>query len=386
MEIDLKQLFSHSPDEFDIHSGMAWERPCEIHLNLYLTPKSEATKRDFWSALVLPFCIDAFSKATLEKQFDSVFWKLLNCMEQSSLSLWYWELSKWNSSLKEQLRHPDTMFRQPFRFVGRDKFVTADLPTVLKENPERMEVYLAEEERTYANYCFLRIHSNLWHFAPEARHLWFEKRLPSGLQPEDVLPWFMATINRLPKRMQPSNPGTWVERLSLSDPKLSPQQLGKDQPWTKKPKVILVFGATHKVGYRSLFHLERSRIIRLTRNRELLTIIGQIQYGLRSDQALSWTFHLITADETAARHVEQEMIDGKTIHFGLDVNIVGMVARTDGVVHSINVPVDKVRSLCLTEGESLESPQGERNKHKIYQIVRSSTKSPSPSVPRSAVE
>ncbi len=355
-----------------MNSGMAWIPPCWIQLGLYLKPASEAAKEEFLFPLNVCYRLDAFSKISPEKQFESKFMDFLDHIETDT---WLLALNKWYPILKEQLRHPNTMFQQPFHFVSRDKFVTVDLPTVLREDPERMEVYLAEEERTYTSYNFLRIHSSLWHFFPETQHLWFEKRLRSDLEAEDVLLWFKETIRLLPKKFRPPSLDTWKERFLRSQPEFSPVPSGENIPWASKPKVILVFGAAHRVGYRTPFHLERSKIRGLARSREILTIVAQIQWGHRANQAHDWTFHLITADKASAHRVEQEIIRGEKTHFGLDMNVIGMTAQTAGTVHSINVPIEKVRELCLKNGESLENALNPRNKHKVYYVVSKSDSS-----------
>jgi len=369
MQIEWKQVFSRSPDEFEISSRMTWEPPCEIHANLYLRPKGDKCLEDFCFPLIIPFRIDAFSKTLHEEQLQSGFWSVQELIHDGpNFVPWMSEFNKWNPILKEQLQHPDKMFQHPFRFVGREKFLTTDLPTVLNENPERMDLYLADDEGSYTDYCVLRIHSSLLHFIPEAQHLWFEKRLPSELQIEDILPWFMATIRRLPKKSQPSNIQKWQERLLRNEPKLVPPTSGKNKPWASKPKVILVFGATHKVGYRSLFHLERPKIDRIVRQQEILTVSATIQYGNKPEQAHDWTFYLLTSDEAAACRVEQEIIVGEKIHFGLDQDIIGMVARAGHVIHVINVSIERVSDLCLKDNEALENILDPRNKHKVYCI------------------
>jgi hypothetical protein len=51
----------------------------------------------------------------------------------------------------------------------------------------------------------LRIHSSLPCIGVNPMCLWFEKRLSDNLHTEDVLPWFIATLHRLPKKHQPAN-------------------------------------------------------------------------------------------------------------------------------------------------------------------------------------
>ena len=43
--------------------------------------------------------------------------------------------------VKQGLKQTDTIFQELFHFVGRQGFETVDLPTILKENPENLNVY-----------------------------------------------------------------------------------------------------------------------------------------------------------------------------------------------------------------------------------------------------
>ena len=377
MQYHLNQVFSHSPKEFNVSTvDMEWEPPCWIQLGLCLKAASEAANNEFPFGLELSHSLDAFSKTSHDKQLSSIFWSRGQYITNHYRDDWYHALIDWHELLKEKLKHLDGMFNSPFHFVDRNNFFIVDLSTILREDPKTMEIYLAEEKGSYADYNFLRIHSGIGYSLPR-QHLWFQKRLSMWLQTEDVLPWFIETIKRLPKKYQPSNIQEWQNRFLDIEPHFSPPPSGEGKPWLEKPKVILVFGATHKVGYRSLFHLERSRFTQIKRQKEILTIPTSIKYGGSPEIVLDWTFHLITTDATAAQRVEKEILSGKKTHFGLNVDIVGMIARGDDVIQAINVPESKICEICLVKRQSLIPNSGPREKHKIFCItIQSSEPSP----------
>lgn len=370
MTFETKQIFAHSPSEFEFSPGISWERPCRIRIDLHLKPISDESQNKFVFPLLIGNWIDALSKTSLEKQFETVFWRFLDLAKGPYFDSWLNEFVKWHKVLKEQLRNPDTMFQHPLRFIRRQQFVMVDLATVLKQTPEHMEMYLAIEERTYSSYCFLRIHSSLSHFVPGAKYFWYEKRLPDFLETADIIPWFIATVDRVPKKAKPSDLQPWLDRLLHYEPDLCYSPYTPNRSQTEKPKITLVFGPVNKVGYRYLYHLRRENIS-LIRKCDRLTIVGPIQYGFADGKELKldWEFHLLTENQAAAKKIEQEMITGKKLHFGLDLDIVGMIARSSYTVHAINVPVEMIREICLVEGQSLELDSNPRDKHKLFHIV-----------------
>ena len=152
------------------------------------------------------------------------------------------------------------------KFIPRSGFVKTSLESVLSKDPTTMDVYIAEDTDSDKHSVYvLRIHSSLWHYAPNTEHLWYEKRVPWHLHTEDVLPWFQATIKKLPKRKKPRDATPWEENLLRSDPELAPPILALDAQWHERPKLILVFGTRDEIGYAAMYHLERQRIQGLRR-------------------------------------------------------------------------------------------------------------------------
>jgi hypothetical protein len=81
------------------------------------------------------------------------------------------------------------------------------------------------------------------------------------------------------------------------------------------------------------------------------------------------TFHLITLDAEAACAVENQILKGIRTHFGLDGQVLGMIVFNPITIHSLNVPVETIESLCLTLGQSLELRSKAREKIKTYDIL-----------------
>jgi hypothetical protein len=273
--------------------------------------------------------------------------------------------------MKIGLSEIDSLFPQPFRFVKRENYSPVRLPAILATNPQGWSIYLAYEKRTYCHYNFLRIHSSppFWGAKPQCS--WFEKRLPDNLHIEDILPWFVATIRRLPKKQQPADIDPWIKRLLSFEPHFLPDTIDPEQPWASKPKIVLVFGPVGKVGYRSLEHFERKDISRIIRQRDVITVTGVTRHHLSKGKTreIERTFYLLATDDAAAERVEREIFRGQRIHFGLDGDIFGMMERSGHVIHAINASPDTIRKLCTKPGEdiSLRSPPG--GKLKMYYVV-----------------
>src|SRR5262249_49236020 len=160
-----------------------------------------------------------------------------------------------------------------FRFVPRERFEKVDLATILNDGAENLSIYLAPEKGRYCEYLSLRIHSSLPIIGqkPNCNCLWFEKRLPDSLHTEDVVPWFLATIRRLPKKHRPHDEQAWVRRLIEFEPQLAHENGRAIQAPNRKRKLIFVLGPVSKPGYRGLIHFDR-RDIRIVRKGEIVTI------------------------------------------------------------------------------------------------------------------
>jgi hypothetical protein len=269
------------------------------------------------------------------------------------------------------LHHTETLFTEPFRFVRRQEYTTVDLGTILKEDPETLNVYLVVQKGAYCHYIYLRIHSKPPFFGSQPRCLWFDKRMPDFLHIEDMLPWFMATIRRLPKKLQPSSLDPWAKRLLHSEPKLAAPPSGADLPWAQKPKVIFVFGPVGKIGSRSMYHFERRDISSIVRHAEVVRFDGKTRHEW-NDRTFEYatTIYLLAFDEVAAARVEQQLIRGDRVHFGLTSDVLGMICQSEHAVIAINAPIDTIRRLCLKPGQDLELYSSPRAREKNYGVFR----------------
>jgi len=374
---ELSELFAHSPSEFDLVAGeLSWESPCWLDADIILKPRSEAARAKFLSGLRMAHHWDAFAKTSWENQVWAVFIPRYQKIEGPFADAWRSALFRCFQTLTHQIQQTESLFPQPFRLYKRQEYTAVNLATIVKEDPETLSVYLVCERRPHQNYGFLRIHSPPPFRGRQPRCLWFDKRLPPNVTVEDVLPWFVATLHRLPRRDQPAQMERWTNRLLYFEPQLAPAQFQPGKPWGSRPKVVLVFGPTAKVGYRGMSHLERQDISQIVRRNDVLTITGKTRHRF-ADQTpieLEETFHLLVIDEVAAQKVEQEILYGGKIHFGLDGQILGMISHCADVIHAINAPLDMIRKLCLRPGLELNLMSPPREKHKMYFIVESQLK------------
>jgi len=349
---EMAEVFAFAPAEFEMKPWkMSWESPCWVIADVILFPRTAAAREKFFLNLSMPHKVDAFARLNWEDQLWKAFSARIDHVCGPHANAWWPELMNCYQKLKEGLKKTETIFQEPFRFAGRREFVTVDLATILKEEAENLSVYLAVEKGSYCEYVFLRIHSSLPFFGDKPRCLWFEKRLPDSLHKEDVLPWMVATIRRLPKMYQPPDVDLWTKRLLSFEPQLSQPLTGADKPWVEKPDLVLVLGPTTKVGYRSLTHFERRDISHIIRQNDIVTIEGKERYGWRDGtMEIDRTFYLLSFDRAAAERVERRILSGERVHFGLDADVLGMVCRSGHVIHSMNVPVETVRRLCVERG------------------------------------
>ena len=378
MQIPIEKIALHAPDEFVIgRPHFWWNPPCFFELNVLFSPKSESACNTFVEDFDLPHQIDAFSKEQMPKQLWSFFGARLQILDKGPFCrAWVDAFLKLYDELKKHLLNPNHCFPPPLHFIPRKNFTRVDLRSILQEDPNRIDVYVIAEERRLGEDCFLRIHSSLSSVAQQERYLWFEKRMPWRLHREDILPWFLATINRLPQKARPSNLQLWQERLLNYEPDLALQTDNTQRPWAHKPKVILVLGPQSLVGYRGLFHLERQNIDRVLRHHEVITIIAQtkMRFADKSEFVEVWRFHILTDSKSAACEIEKQILNGDKIHFGLDVQIIGMIAHEyeKNEIYAINVSEALVRKLCLKEQQSMKLKSSPTERVKAYDVVSSS--------------
>lgn len=369
MQIPLEKIFVHSPEEFVIGEPQVWwEPPCYFQLAVNFSAKRDSVREELGGDFDLHHQIDAFSKQHAEQQLWAIISARLRSRQGQFDFEWITVFLKLNADLKGCLQTPGRFFVSPLRFQARRDFTPVDLRTILQQDPKTIDVYVVREERKLGPCWFLRMHSSLSSFKLRDQHLWFEKRIPWRLHDEDILPWFLATMRRLPKKAQPADLSSWQKRFLQYEDETSVRKVDVKMRWTERPKVILVFGAEQLIGYGGLFHLERQNIGCIQRHHEVVTVVGLTKYY---ELVEHWRFHLLTEDESAAQKIESELLAGERIHFGLDSQIVGMIAHKHkvGRVYAINVPEDRIHKLCLRQGQSLELVSPPSAKRKSYNII-----------------
>jgi hypothetical protein len=323
----------------------------------------------------MPHKIDAFARLDWEEQLWNAFSPRLGLVTGPHANAWRSELYQCYEKLREELKRTDSVFQEPFRFIDRNGFTTVDLPSILRENPENMSIYLAVEKGAYCEYMHLRIHSGLPFIGAKPRCLWYEKRLIDNLRTVDVLPWFVATLDRLPKKHRPANLEPWKTRLLHFEPQFAPPESGFEKPWLQKPDLVFVLGPTAKVGYRSLTHFERRDISRVRGNNDIVTVEGKERHRWKDNTTMEtpWIFHLLAFDQAAAERVEKRILNGERVHFGLDADVLGMICRSEHWIHAINAPEETVRRLCVEPGLELRLVGPTRYKLKMFEAYKPGT-------------
>ena len=271
---------------------------------------------------------------------------------------------QWPTLLKKSLFCSSEVVSLPGSLLNRDRFVKVDLARILQEPSDHVEMYLVFEKGENENYECLRIHTRL-KSTPTNKYFWYQKRLPSSLERSDLIPCFRAFVNRLPKRSRPLDLTPWEAILSSSALHLNQKHSERNNIVSEQSHITLVFGSIAKLDRRPLFHLDR-KTIQFFRLAKRLTIFSTQSgiYGLEM-----WKFHLLMESKAAAINVEQEMLAGEKIHFSVDRDTIGMIACSAGFIDAINVPIETVQELCLTEGEALSLRSRPRDKLKLFGIV-----------------
>jgi hypothetical protein len=296
---EMAEIFCHAPTEFEFKpSKLFWKDPCWIEADILLSPKSPAACQKFFTSLKMPHEVDAFGRVPLKDQLWKTFYPRLQCINGKDIQAWYSILLNCCTELTELLKHPQTVFSPPFSFAARKEFTTVDLATILKIDPDSLSVYLAIDRGSSGDYCSLRIHSTPPFLSLPPKCYWYEKRTPDNLHQEDFLPWFVATIERLPKKHRPSDPHDWANRLLKFHPHLAIPTSGIDRPWTGKPRLVFVLGSVSKVGYRPLVHLERRDIKGILRQDDMIRVEGIERLPGVSDKEIEieLTIHLVAVD------------------------------------------------------------------------------------------
>lgn len=358
-----------SPQDFSFSEPRAvWTQPCWIKVYNSFRGVTDSAKARFLLPLAFDFKVDAFGRKPPDEQLSQQFWRLYEHAEKVSDGRWSDFLLGRRDKYHAALQDTSVLFKSPFRYVPRSEFETTTLDVVLAQDPETMVIYVPEDTDSDGGAIYtLRIHSSLWHRYSDQRYRWYQKTLPWRLQPEDVLPWFHATVARLPKKRQPRDLTVWDEKLVSAEPDLALPKAEEGAIWTDRPKLVLVFGQRSDVGYAALYHLERNRIQNLTRRGSAVTLRASIHNRYQTDpEKLWWTFHLLAPSTFHAQRLEGRLLSGEQIHFGIGDDITGMIACHGNTIDAIDVDPETLKRFCSRDGMRLALISPPRLKHKSY--------------------
>ena len=357
-----------SPDDFEFAAATpCWIQPCWINVSSTFRASNARAKDAFPLPIKFDFQTDPFARKRVLEQFNSQFWQLYDKARIGGRA-WIDFLWKQFDNFRQAFERTGELFQPPMRFVPRTEFQNATLDIILQHDPEAFEIYLADDTDSSKNEILvLRIHSSLWHYSPGQMYFWFDKRVPWRIRAEDVLPWFDATVKKLPKKRQPMDWMPWKNKFLQSHPEFSRALAVSHVNWEERPPLVLVFGTKDQVGYAGLFHLDRSRIQAIRRSRNEISIKATIENRYENDpEKLQWTFRIFSPTTRHAERLESRLISGEEIHFGLGDDITGMIATNDRSIHFINVDPELIKRSYSRKGMMLLSLSPPRFRHKIY--------------------
>src|ERR1039457_52911 len=152
-QYEANTVFAHAPAEFKLTPWkLSWEDPCWVHADILLAPQTPATRKEFFASLSVPHRWDAFAKVSWEDQLEEAFEPYSSQLKGPHVDDWLIALLDCHQELEKHLHDTKSLFPEPFHFVARKEFATVDLPTILKEDPENLSVYLAYEKGAYNHY------------------------------------------------------------------------------------------------------------------------------------------------------------------------------------------------------------------------------------------
>jgi len=354
------------PDDFEmLPIQTRWNPPSYIAVSMSMRPSSEKAVKHLMLPRLMEFRLDAFARNSPSTQLNERYWQVIDNLRTTAPS-WADFLYKNFERFRSAAENRSKLFEAPFRFVEKCEFESVRFKEIIQFQPDLIDVYVAQDWDTSGKrVSVLRMHSSLWNFSPNQRYVWFEKRVPWIFHDEDILVWFRALINRLPKKARPLDLWAWLGRLVHFHPEFVVQIPESDTPWEKKPRIALIFGTLDQIGLSTILHIERSDIHCFIRTGTEIEIRATIP-KLFSEGEEEWRFRIFTSSSACAKALEEQFSEGRYMYFGLGESVTGIIGQTENHVRCVGVSNEIIKSYCGREGSFLGSFCDSRLKLRTY--------------------
>ncbi|MGC1481658.1 MAG: hypothetical protein WA771_14255, partial [Chthoniobacterales bacterium] len=132
------------PQDFEIGPiEMHWQPPASIALYLMMRPTSDEAIRLLVFSRKLEFMFDAFARRSPRDQFYSRFWGTIDHLRNIA-PRWSTYLTQRFPDFERVVSDTSKLLAPPFRMVQKSDFRTATLAEIVREDPELIDVYVAE--------------------------------------------------------------------------------------------------------------------------------------------------------------------------------------------------------------------------------------------------
>ncbi|MGD1018243.1 MAG: hypothetical protein ABSA12_02880 [Verrucomicrobiia bacterium] len=365
---EVEELFNEDPSAFDFRPPeIKWQPPSHLLFAVPLRFPLDAGG-DVWHEDALVFPVDMFASQEIGEQLWERFRESRRSDQSPFRHEWGTKLYDQYEKLRLEIPKIPMLFQPPLKYVQRSDFSEAGLATVLGMRPELFDVYVANGVGSHRfRYC-LRIHSSLK--VPQTGFLWFEKRIPDGIGPDETYSWFEALIGKLPKRCRPHNIENWLSKLAEYDSHLVKQEPKQAKNWMDRSEIVIVCGPESNPSGAHRYHLCREEFRSFRREGHVLEFSSERDESFQSERRISRSrFIILCRDATAAESTERSMHAGTKIYFGLGQAITGIMHLSDDSVVAVGVDESVIKEYCCRNGEELESTPS-RRRRKLYWIRR----------------
>lgn len=368
-------LMLDRPSKYSFNCSLpVWAPPC--YVGVPISVRREDGSSGFLEFADLGMFVDSYAKAPLERQFEHEWSRRASGFGGPHRDAWirFW--------LEQHARFKGCFLEtKPAGLAGgaprqRVEFRIASLEEVVQRRAESVFAYVVAEtifeskHRTREDSRF-RIHTRPDVPLTDAPYLFLDRRIPWRLHDEDIVPWFRAMLLNLPKRKQPRDISSWLQRFQEPHPNVrshSPPRGGSS--WSCKQRIALIFGEEWQVGYAPIYHLESSRPCRFCRQCTVLSVEGEELF--EGDMEIPHRFFIFTPDEASAELLERELIHGSRKYVGLGSRVTGLISAGASDILSIGVDDAAVKRHCDRPKLVLvlKSKPRHRLRHYVYEDQR----------------